>query len=158
MDTSGGNETILFPYVVTWSLVVVGMIITITIYHLQKANNARLQKINLHNSLVADLIKLLDELNSDSLEFWFNEEFSTNSSVLEMQGLIRRCKQTSMITNSINEIGFVEANHQLNLALRKAITDDRDIDERPINITSKRFTDINSSIIALKNHYKRHSA
>ena len=151
----------LFDYedqYITWLLVIISIIVPVVIAFIQSSANKKVNENLKVNEWTREFKEKLSNLEDDSLMFWTSaaDNGVTDRAPLKLQMFARDVKELTSIANDIaNTVGGIEYQNDLFRRLRKSVTDDTDLDRRPLKTTEYRINDICEVCNELREKYKR---
>lgn len=146
------EEHITFSQYITWSLAIIGWLITLFVAWIVLRKNAR-------NAWIGDIKKALIELEDESITFWMGPNSDTD--LLELKKLRRKIKEITALAMEIKEYGGPDYPKHLYLQLRQSVTtekyhqDNIDMLKRELSSSDDRINSISDICSDLRVHYKR---
>ena len=141
---------------ITWLLVFFGWIVSVLIAFFQGRQNSKVTKDSNHNEWVRELREKLVLLEDDALSFWTTDTHSLSNSII-LERLGRSVKELTTISRDIEKVGGVKYPPERFKALRQSITNDNDLDSRPIPDSHFRVIAIRSACNDLRRYFHRKS-
>ncbi|WP_137297163.1 hypothetical protein [Psychromonas sp. SP041] len=141
---------------VTWVLVFLGWAITVVIAYSQWRYGSKSSQNSCHNEWVREFREKLEILEDDALLFWTTTNQSLSSTIM-LTKLTRGVKELTTIANDIKKVGGGEYQSSSFKELRQSITNDKELDARPIADTHYRIVAIRTACSDLRRYYRRKS-
>ncbi|RTE66988.1 hypothetical protein EH243_05175 [Amphritea opalescens] len=139
---------------VTWFLVLFTCAISIIIAIVQWTKNKELTRVASHNEWVREFREKLAVLEDESLNFWMTAA-NDSRDVISMGRLTREVKELTTIASEIAKVGGNIYQKELFKDLRRAVTNDKENDDRPLNADHYRIISIKTITTKLRRQYKR---
>lgn len=141
---------------VTWGLVFLGWLITIIIACVQQKKSSKTSKESSHNEWVREFREKLEVLEDEALLFWTTDKQELSSNIV-ITKLTRNVKELTTIARDIKKVGGVEYPQSLFKDLRQSVTNDTEIDTRPLSDSHYRVVAIRKVCSDLRRTYRRKS-
>ncbi|MBE2167357.1 MULTISPECIES: hypothetical protein [unclassified Cobetia] len=139
---------------VTWFLVFVGWVITALIAYLQFKKSDESSNSISHNEWVREFREKLEVLEDNALIFWTNKA-KAEDDLITLEKLIRSIKEITTIAGDIEKVGGVEYPKETFMELRRAITSDTELEDRPLPTHHSRPESIVRYSKSLRRLYRR---
>ena len=143
---------------VTWFLVFLGWVVTIVIAYVQYKKGAKASKEVSHNEWVREFREKLESLEDEALIFWTtNGNNQDLSNTIVVTKLTRNVKELTTIARDIKIVGGADYKSSSFKELRQSITNDKELDSRPLPDSHYRVVAIRKACSDLRRHYRRKS-
>ncbi|MEL4373321.1 hypothetical protein [Shewanella xiamenensis] len=139
---------------VTWVLVLAGWILTILIAIIQNQKSRKTIQNTSHNEWIKEFRDKLETLEDEALYFWTSKN-NNYSDTLTFLKFTRIIKEITTIATDIQKVGGVKYQGNLFKELRQAVTNDNDLNERPLTNNNYRITAIKHVCSKLRAIYRR---
>ncbi|EKO3839120.1 hypothetical protein LZS99_13890 [Vibrio fluvialis] len=139
---------------ITWALVFIGWAITIVIAIVQWKKNKTVVQEASHNEWVREFREKLADLEDEALRFWMMPSEESDDS-RTMNKLTRGVKELTTIASEIKKVGGVDYQSELFKELRRAVTNDKEMEARPLDNKHYRVLSIKTTSTSLRQKYKR---
>lgn len=140
----------------TWALVLFGWVLTILIAVVQHKKNCKASKEANYNEWVREFREKLESLEHEALSFWTTNTQDL-SDAITISKLSRNVKEITTIARDIKNVGSVEYPNTLFKNLRQAVTNDNELNDRPLPDTHYRVIAIKTACSSLRRTYRRKS-
>ncbi len=139
---------------ITWFLVLLGWLIAFAIAKVQARASEKLTKDASHNEWVREFREKLAILEDESLDFWVSEVDDVKDNLM-MTKLTRGVKELTTIAREIQNVGGTSYQSALFKELRRSVTNDSEVDNRPLDSNHYRMVSIRTTVTSLRRQYKR---
>jgi hypothetical protein len=141
------------PQIITWTMLIIGWLITLTLYKKNKKNSAS-QKLNdYHDGYIKELRELLFAIEKSSIEYWTSGPDDKDQIILLR--FQREIKELTSKAREVERVNGVAYQAKLFLKLRQYVTLDND--ERPLKHNSSRINELSTIVSEISRSYTRKS-
>ena len=138
----------------TWILVVVGWLIAAFIAYLQYKKHKDANNRAQHNEWVKELKDKLTSLEDLALNFWFISS-SEEQNHMYFISATREIKEITTIAQDLKSFSNITYPGAFFSILRKELTNDKCIAEKPLKTNHIKFKKINDALVELRKIYSR---
>ncbi|UAL43504.1 hypothetical protein K8B83_00995 [Shewanella inventionis] len=141
------------PQIITWTMLIIGWVITLTLYKKNKKNSAN-QKLNdYHDGYIKELRELLFAIEENSIGYWTSSPDDKDQIILLR--FQREIKELTSKAREIERVKGVAYQAKLFTKLRQYVTLDND--ERPLKHNSSRINELRTIVSEISRSYTRKS-
>lgn len=137
----------------TWILVLLGWVVSIGIAVWQYRKSTEENRRTQHNDLVKMLREKSTKLEEDAFRFWLSKSSDIENQIY-LSVTPRELKEITRIAQDLKSVSDIEYPSNIFITLRRELTNDKLISEKPLAATHSKITNIANTFAKLNELYR----